>query len=135
MTSWAITVGCFDLLHEGHANLFDRMREYGEPVVLVHDDRSIWQNKGRMPAQPLPLRVRNLTLAGIPSHAIYRVPTADPSRSIRRVAGLLDGGIVYVRGDDWPEFPGRSEVEALGIPIKLIPYTDGVSSSTLRSKP
>ena len=30
------TVGCFDLLHEGHLNLFERMRQLGKEVSVVY---------------------------------------------------------------------------------------------------
>lgn len=45
----------------------------------------------------------------------------------------LDKGesAAYVRGDDMPDFPCRSVVENL-MPIKFLPYTEGVSSTLLR---
>lgn len=30
------TVGCFDLLHQGHLNLFERMRQLGKEVSVVY---------------------------------------------------------------------------------------------------
>ena len=40
---------------------------------------------------------------------------------------------IYVRGDDMPNFPGRSLVEK-HMPIQLVPYTQGISSTLLRLK-
>ena len=38
-----------------------------------------------------------------------------------------------MRGDDMPQFPGRGVCEEL-MPIKLLPYTQGVSSTMLRAE-
>ena len=40
---------------------------------------------------------------------------------------------MYVRGDDMPNFPARATVEKV-MPVKLLPYTQGVSSTDLRAK-
>jgi bifunctional ADP-heptose synthase (sugar kinase/adenylyltransferase) len=45
---------------------------------------------------------------------------------------MLPEDCIFVRGDDWRDFPGRSDIEQLGIPIVLIPYTEGVSTSQIR---
>lgn len=34
------TIGCFDLLHEGHIKLFERMRKLGKQLIIgVHDSK------------------------------------------------------------------------------------------------
>ena len=125
----AVTVGCFDLLHRGHLNLLTRMRQVGETTVILHDDRSIRANKGRAPAEPLPVRIANLQACGLADHirVTYR---SDPSIDIERV--VCRGEWTFMRGDDWPQFPGRETVEAWGVPIVLVPYTPGVSTTLLR---
>jgi hypothetical protein len=40
---------------------------------------------------------------------------------------------LYLRGDDMPDFPCRDVVERL-MPIKLLPYTEGISTSLLRKE-
>jgi hypothetical protein len=40
--------------------------------------------------------------------------------------------VVYVRGDDMPVFPGRWWLEAVGVPVVLLPRTPAVSSSLFR---
>jgi hypothetical protein len=50
------------------------------------------------------------------------------------VALLQLGSVVYVRGDDWENFPGKSVLDQHGIPIEYIPYTTGISSSQRRDE-
>lgn len=40
---------------------------------------------------------------------------------------------MYIRGDDMKEFPSRKVVETL-MPIKFLPYTQGVSSTQIRKE-
>lgn len=134
----AITVGVFDLLHEGHVELFEMMREMADKTIaLVHNDLSTWKNKKRWPVQGHTHRkqnVRNFV------DGVGNIKMPDPGE---RLAELLSqesylGGtgrsIVYVRGDDWPDFPGRAEIEKLGIPIVFKKYTKGVSSTERRKE-
>jgi hypothetical protein len=44
-----------------------------------------------------------------------------------------DETAMFVRGDDMPNFPSRQVVENL-MPVKLLPYTEGVSSTKLRKE-
>lgn len=126
----ALTVGCFDLLHEGHANLIGRMRQVGSPLVLLHDDLSIWVNKGRMPVQPYHQRALNLTVAfDVP---VLPVNDPDPSGALADVLQSVSGPHVFVRGDDWPDFPGRAALEAAEVRVLLVPYTAGVSTTARR---
>lgn len=127
----ALTVGCFDLLHHGHLNLFAQMKTRAEmSVVVVHDDSSIEQNKGRRPVQPVGERVDALEKCDLVD-AVFTVHDADPSHLLRQMLSS-PGPWVYVRGDDWPDFPGREAVEAAGVPVQLVPYTPGVSTTMLR---
>lgn len=124
-----VTVGCFDLLHEGHANLLRAMRKKGKVVVLVHDDASIWALKGRMPVQSIDHREHNLRLSGLVSE-VLRVCSVDPADYLYDL--FLNGDWLFMRGDDMPDFPGRTAVERSSVTIELIPYTENVSSSDRR---
>lgn len=125
----ALTVGCFDLLHRGHLNLIARMSEMADRVlVLVHDDSSIEVNKSRTPVQPLQERLDAVRRLGVDARPVF---TADPSGALRALLSRTTVD-VFVRGDDWSEFPGRPVIEQAGIPIVLVPYTPGVSTTILR---
>lgn len=143
----AITVGCFDMLHEGHVNLFNAMQEQAENIyVLVHDDDSIYKNKNKLPVQEHGQRMKNVKrlswLEGwdIYEHAVYY---ADPSSKLKDVVESIQYAfglnnqtekIVYMRGDDWQDFPGKEYIDSVGIDIKYVPYTKGVSSSKRREE-
>ena len=55
------TVGCFDLFHNGHVRLIARMRELGKKVYVgVHDSRSIYKLKNRVPVDSTEKRMLNV---------------------------------------------------------------------------
>ena len=65
---------------------------------------------------------------------MFVISSTDPSPYLHCCVHLQEGQTaLYVRGDDMPHFPGRSVVEPL-MPIKLLPYTQGVSSTMLRAQ-
>lgn len=131
----AITVGCFDLLHTGHLNLFNKMREYADKViVLLHSNRSIFENKGKFPVQNYDDRQCNLMDSNLVD-SVVAVDFTDPTYQLKNVfdrIGTKD--MVYMRGDDWLDFPGRLAVEEAGVPIEIIPYTKDISSTIIKNK-
>ena len=133
----AITVGVFDCLHEGHVNLFQEMQKKANRLfILIHDDKSTFENKKRFPIQYSDHRMNNI--GTILSDAEFRfVFCSDPSRDLQtHINHILEENqsIVYMRGDDWKDFPGKSTVEELGIPIEYVPYTEGVSTTQIRNE-
>lgn len=135
MSKKVLTIGCFDLLHKGHINLFHNMRQRGEwVIVIVHDDRSIYENKLKFPVQDLDHRMRNIEMTGLVDE-MHAVHTADPSDILQKVISQHSPEeIVYMRGNDWGDFPGKSVLERNNIKIEFIQYTDGVSSTKLRDE-
>mgnify|MGYP001811021571 CR=1 FL=1 len=58
----------------------------------------------------------------------------DPSNFMTCILNLAQNETaMYVRGDDMPNFPCRKVVENL-MPIRFLPYTEGVSSTQLRKE-
>ena len=133
----AITVAVFDCLHEGHVNLLKQMREAADSVtVFVHDDFSTFENKGRFTVQKQDHRIYNLVKSGLIDF-VFTVPEKDPTLALQwYLEKLVTKGedIVYMRGDDWADFPGRAEIEKRGIEIRLVPYTKGVSTTQIRNE-
>jgi cytidyltransferase-like protein len=128
------TIGCFDIFHEGHVKLIERMRECGKKVIIgVHDSRSIYKLKNRVPVDSTEKRMLNVKKY---ADEVFCVAGCDPSNFMTCILNLDDKKqetAMYVRGDDMPDFPSRHVVENL-MPIKFLPYTEGVSSSLLRKE-
>jgi glycerol-3-phosphate cytidylyltransferase-like family protein len=99
-------------------------------VVALHDDKSTFENKGRFPVQDYRHRRINLLRCGHVDNFI-KVRNADPSSALSNAITLYKP-VIYMRGDDWPDFPGKTVLEIADIPIKLVPYTKGVSSTAIR---
>lgn len=65
---------------------------------------------------------------------VFCIAGCDPSNFMTCIVSLEAGErAMYVRGDDMPDFPSRRVVETL-MPIKFLPYTQGVSSTQLRNE-
>ncbi|UJR34100.1 hypothetical protein I4U23_021510 [Adineta vaga] len=126
------TVGCFDLFHEGHRLLLQRMRQYGRQVIVgVHDSRSIHKLKKRVPVDGTETRMLNVKRY---ADEVYCVAGTDPSNFVKCIVHLRENETaVYIRGDDMADFPCRDIVEEL-MPVKFLPYTSGVSSTQLRKE-
>eukprot|EP01136_Pigoraptor_vietnamica_P042373 Opistho-1_new@16466 len=133
------TIGCFDMLHPGHVKLFQRMRKFGRRLVIgVHDDASILQLKSRVPIDSTATRAANVAKY---ADQVFIVAGTNPSEFIEKVVleniaavgGSHNHSAVYIRGDDMPHFPGRQTVERY-MPVLLLPYTQGVSSTYLRQQ-
>jgi cytidyltransferase-like protein len=126
------TIGCFDLFHEGHRLLLLRMRQFGREVIVgVHDSRSIHKLKSRVPVDGTETRMLN-----VKRHAdeVYCVAGTDPAAFVTCIVHLRENETaLYVRGDDMADFPSRHVVEEL-MPVKFLPYTNGVSSTKLREE-
>lgn len=141
------TIGCFDLLHRGHRNLFRTMRSIGDQIIVgVHSDESIFKLKNKYPVDPLAKRIQNVKKY---ADIVFAIPDTDPTQYIL-AAVTGDKNAVFVRGDDMPNFPSRDSVERLmdvmlsfnsvgdslviELQVRLIPYTQGISSTALRNK-
>jgi glycerol-3-phosphate cytidylyltransferase len=133
----AITVGCFDMLHAGHLNLFREMRSRAKnSIAFIHNNKSIFENKGKFPIQNLEDREANIMDSDLIDGTAL-VGNADPSYELEKMIKayrLKKKSIVYVRGDDWKDFPGKKVIEKYGIPIVYIKYTEGISSTKLREQ-
>ncbi|CAF5209486.1 unnamed protein product, partial [Rotaria magnacalcarata] len=126
------TIGCFDLFHEGHRLLLQRMRQFGREVIVgVHDSRSIQKLKHRVPVDGTETRMLNVKRY---ADQVYCVAGTDPSVFVKSIVHLnKNETALYVRGDDMADFPSRHVVEEL-MPVKFLPYTNGVSSTKLRKE-
>ncbi|XP_025076132.1 uncharacterized protein LOC112553248 isoform X2 [Pomacea canaliculata] len=125
------TVGCFDLFHKGHIRLLQRMRSIGKQVIVgVHDSRSIYMLKKRVPVDSTEKRMLNVKQY---ADVVFCIAGTDPSTFLACAFAGRQETSLYVRGDDMPDFPARELCEQL-MPVTFLPYTPGVSSTKLRKE-
>ena len=129
------TCGVFDLMHEGHIKLFERMREQGDlTLAVVHDGFTTFANKRKLPIENLEKRTRNLVDTGLVDIITYTFEK-EPCQSFENLINRYKKfDLLFMRGDDWQDFPGKTVIEKYGIPIKYVPYTKSVSSTMLRAR-
>jgi hypothetical protein len=108
------------------------MRQYGREVIVgVHDSRSIHKLKKRVPVDGTEVRMLNVKRY---ADQVFCVSGTDPSNFVKSAVYLRPNETaIYIRGDDMAEFPSRHVVEEL-MPVKFLPYTNGVSSTQLRKE-
>lgn len=130
----AFAAAIFDVLHDGHVELLRLMRANADRVVVIlHDDRSCWLLKGKVPMQSLHQRVHSVKVTGLADRVLVTYST-DPAGLFARVARRYRRhDLSYWRGDDLTAgFPGHWYLVEHGIPVRFKAYTEGVSSSAIR---
>lgn len=128
-----LTFGIYDLLHVGHLNLLERAKQEGDILIVgVGSDYSV----SLEPRKKLKTIISSEQRARLISSLrcvdwVFVYGTYyDLEQSIRIIKPDL-----YVRGDDWSEnFPGKKVLDELKTPIKLLPYTEGISSTQIKEK-
>jgi D-beta-D-heptose 7-phosphate kinase/D-beta-D-heptose 1-phosphate adenosyltransferase len=123
------TNGCFDLLHVGHIHYLQQARRLGERLIVgLNDDTSVRQLKGAgRPLIPQDERARILAALDCVDYVtIFSEPT--PLALIT----LLQPDVLVKGGDYTPEtVVGRSEVEAYGGKVHIVPYVPGISTTAI----
>jgi cytidyltransferase-like protein len=124
------TAGVWDLLHRGHLNMMWRSKELGDVLVVgVVSDSGCAAYKGRRPAQNVQQRMEAVRRLGFVDVVEIQHGT-DPSHNLIRFRPD-----VMTHGDDWSELlEGNDTLAELGIEFRLLPYTEGVSTTLLRER-
>jgi len=130
----AVTNGCFDLLHKGHAVYLDAARDEADALlVLVNSDESVRALKG--PERPLQCEDDRAfllcSLKAVDKAVIFNSPRCD-----RELEALAPD--VYVKGGDYTVEsldPGeRSALEKSNSKIVFISFVPGHSSTNIIRK-
>ena len=126
------TNGCFDVLHAGHVGYLDDASSLGDRlIVAVNDDDSVTRLKGE--SRPInTLADRMTVLAGLAS-VDWVVPFSEdtPQRLIKNI--MPD---ILTKGGDYKpdEIVGASDVVAAGGEVRVLPFREGQSSSSIIDK-
>ena len=127
----AVTNGCFDLLHRGHAVYLERARAEADALlVLVNSDASVRALKG--PTRPLQCQEdRAFLLCAL--KPVDRAVIFDSPRCDRELELLAPD--VYVKGGDYTAEtldPGeRKALEKAGSRLVFISFVPGHSSTAI----
>lgn len=124
-----MTNGCFDLLHAGHAACLAEARALGDRLmVAVNDDASVRRLKGnRRPVVPLAQRMAVLAALGCVD---WVVPFGEDTPA--SLIGQVLPSVLAKGGDYRPgEVAGGEAVERAGGRVVILPYREGLSTSSL----
>ena len=127
----AVTNGCFDILHRGHAEYLQSARNTADALlVLVNADASIRQLKG--PTRPICKELdRAFLLACL--EFIDAVVIFDSQRCNKELAALAPD--VYVKGGDYTveklDPSERGVLMDCGAEFQFIPFVPGYSTTAV----
>ncbi len=127
--SVVFTNGCFDLLHRGHVEYLTAARQLGDRLIIgLNTDASVRRLKG--PARPVTTELdRAIVLAGLSCVDAITFFDEDTPRAL--ISLLLPD--VLVKGGDYrpQDIVGKSEVEAAGGRVVVLPYIEGKSTTDI----
>ena len=120
------TNGCFDILHQGHADYLAFARSQGDALVVgLNSDASVRRAKG--PTRPVnPEQDRAYVLGSLRAVDFVVIFEEDEPRDL--IAQILPD--VLVKGKDWAHYvSGRDIVEANGGRVVLAEMVEGRSTT------
>ena len=130
----AVTNGCFDLMHRGHATYLAQARNCADALlVLINSDASVRSLKG--PSRPLVGETdRAYLLCSL--RAVDKVVIFDSARCDAELAALAPD--IYIKAGDYTiETLAKEEREALlscGADIRFMPFVPGLSTTGIVEK-
>ena len=125
------TNGCFDVLHKGHAHLLREASSHGDMLVLaLNSDESVQRLKGSdRPVNTLQDRAEMLSYF---SNVDWIVSFDEDTPEA--LIELLNPDVLVKGGDYSPEqVVGAEHVIKRGGEVKIIPFVDGYSTSSIIS--
>ena len=126
------TQGVFDMFHVGHLNLLNEAKKRCDILVVgVNSDQLVWQYKNKQAVIPQDCRALIVENIKAVDSAVI-VDTLDKIEILKQV----NFDAIFI-GSDWqgsPRWKATAEALAeLGKDVVFLPYTDGISSTGLRT--
>ena len=126
------TNGCFDIIHRGHIEVLARTADLGDKLIIgINSDQSIQKLKGK--DRPIiDEQSRAILLAALSFvDAIVLFSEVTP---LKLISTLLPD--VLAKGGDYEieTIVGHEIVQQNGGKVKLVPFVDGFSSTTIIDK-
>lgn len=123
------TNGCFDILHRGHIHTLQEAAAQGDYLlVAINSDASVKRLKG--PSRPVNTQdARALVIAAL--SMVDGVFIFNEDTPLKLIQQLIPD--VLVKGGDYQthEVVGSAEVTAHGGKVMIIPYLEGISTTSL----
>lgn len=122
-----LTNGCFDILHPGHVDLFDRARREGDVlVVALNSDTSVRRLKGNK--RPILGQDERAEIVAA-MEAVDLVCVFDEDTPLAAILKIHPD--VLVKGADWEVrgIVGQREVESWGGKVVVLGLVDGQSTT------
>jgi rfaE bifunctional protein nucleotidyltransferase chain/domain len=129
-----LTNGCFDLLHAGHVRYLQAARALGDALaVAINGDESVRALKGDgRPLNRAADRAEVVAALGCVDHVVV-FPEVRATQLLEKVRPAI-----YVKGGDYtPETlhaEERAALERSGAEIRILPFENGFSTSSLIGK-
>lgn len=125
----ALTNGCFDILHYGHASYLQKAKKSDRILIVgVNSDASVKRIKG--PQRPInPQDLRAGLLAAL--ECVDYVVIFEEDTPIRLIEALHPD--VYIKGADWKQkgVVGSDYIKAYGGTIEFVDFIPGLSSTKM----
>ena len=126
----AFTNGCFDLLHVGHLDAFERIKRQADClIVAVNSDASIRRLRKGLGRPIVPAKERARLVAALkPVNYVTLFSEETPLKVIRAIRPD-----VLAKGGDWKrkKIVGGDFVKSTGGRVIAVPYLQGHSTTRL----
>jgi len=126
------TNGCFDIIHRGHIEVLARTANLGDKLIIgLNSDQSIQKLKGK--DRPIiDEQSRAILLAAL--SFVDAIVLFSEDTPIKLIGALLPD--VLAKGGDYEieTIVGHEIVQQNGGKVKLVPFLDGFSSTTIIDK-
>ena len=126
------TNGCFDIIHRGHIEVLARTADLGDKLIIgLNSDQSIQKLKG----EDRPIideQSRAILLAAL--SFVDAIVLFSEDTPLKLISDLLPD--VLAKGGDYEieTIVGHEIVQKNGGKVKLVPFLDGFSSTTIIDK-
>lgn len=130
------TGGTFDLFHQGHAAFLERCKQLGEVTVALNTDEFIAAYKGKPPVMTYAEREAVLLSCRFVDRVIPNFAGKDSKPAIELVQpDIIAIGTDWARRDYYAQMQFTQDwLDARGIALMYIPYTDGISSTNVKAR-
>ena len=126
------TNGCFDIIHRGHIEVLARTADLGDKLIIgLNSDQSIQKLKGE--GRPIiDEQSRAILLAAL--SFVDAIVLFSEDTPLKLISALLPD--VLVKGGDYEieTIVGHEIVQQNGGEVKVVPFLDGFSSTTIIDK-